>query len=120
MSESVSVESTHHQEVKKALSFEAFARPLDEKDIPVRRKRYNNLIYFFDDGFMGTFYRSSPYFQRLQKERADLVKKLTEGITPLVKKAKGAGKEIELFERDLYDAYLTMLGYGAKDEDLLK
>jgi hypothetical protein len=99
----------------KVLSFEEFIfRDPELYLIP----RYNNFfMHFIGPGLFGDIYKESPWYQKFASEHSDMVELLENKIRNK-DKSNSTAEALKPFERELYEAYKIMRGYGASDTDL--
>lgn len=93
------------------LTFEEFSKD----------QRYNNFYLYFVGGQAGTIHRkNAPYYDRFAQENPDLLADLCDKIQNKRDKRLFAGDSLKPFERDLYEVYKIMRGYGFSDRDLFR
>ena len=96
------------------LTFEEFVR-VDRAAKP----NYGNFHMHFVTGGIGPeFYRKTPHYQRFMHEHTDTDTELTEKITNRYKFNISTTQSLKPFEREMYDAYVIMYGYGASNREL--
>lgn len=93
------------------LSFEEFSRWYGPTP------RYNNFFLHFDGGFGGQVYREKDHYLRFAEEYPALAERLCQKIQNGLSRVRTA-KELKPVERDLYEAYKIMRGFGFSDVDL--
>ncbi len=101
--------SSKPEQEPEILSFEDFTFRDAKHNIP----NYRNFFLFFLD-----YYEQDRYYERFKSEYPDMNSSLCEKIQSQVRKAKNRSEALKLLDRDLYEAYKIMRGYGASDLDL--
>ncbi len=99
--------------VDEVLTFEDFSSR--EDNFP----RYNNFYGYWEseESMLGMVYRKKPHALRFQQEHSDLDKKLQEEIKGMVI-TRSVSEALKPFDRDLYEAYVIMKGFGVSNKDL--
>ena len=95
------------------LSFEEFIKRNERSG----HLKHDNFYMHFSIGFQSELKRQSEYFKKLASEHPDLVESLTGKLAPL---GTVTTDELVPYEREMYEAYIIMRGYGASDEELLR
>jgi hypothetical protein len=103
----------------KVLSFEEFCYrdPKNASSFQYPLPLYNNFFYyFFSSSHIYENYTSKEHYKRFAAEHPDIVASLCEKLKnlPIWNKAES----LKPFDKDLYEAYKIMRGYGVSDEDL--
>ena len=94
------------------MTFEQFTKR-NECGVP----GYVNFFIHFANAPMSETYRRESHFQKFASEKADLAKKLQEGISARPK--LWDRETLKPFEADMYEAYLTMYKYESSARKLL-
>jgi hypothetical protein len=97
----------------KLLSFEEFSNRGEYGDCP----RYNNFFLHFDTATLNSR-NKKKYYLKFKSEHKDLAKLLCDFIQELVSKPVPRSEPLKKVDRELYEAYKIMRGYGASDKDL--
>ena len=98
---------------ERLLTFEEFVRA----DAPPQLNYGNFHVHFAMTGIGPEIYRQKPYYQRFMREQPRMDAVLTEKITNRPKYVSTA-ESLKPFEREMYDAYVIMHGYGASNREL--
>lgn len=93
------------------LSFEEFSHR-DPKP------RYRNFFAYFAGGFAGETYRKSAHYKRFAEKHPDMAEALCDKIQTQRNVDQATEDSLAPFDRDLYEAYIIMRGYGASDSEL--
>ena len=100
------------------LSFEKFTERVSQTDDLAPIPRYNNFYLYFDVPFLDNAYQTKEHYIKFSTEHSDLNASLCSKIQKERNKSKGTSKSLKPFERELYEAYKIMRGYGVSDEKL--
>jgi len=101
-------------EVKPILSFEEFSfRDPEQRNTPT----YNNFFTFFTSGWMSEAYRTQEQYKKFESEHPETAKQLCDKIQ------NRAGpyymsESLKPFDKELYEVYKIMRGYGYSNSDL--
>ncbi len=99
-------------EQQPVLSFAEFSR----RDPKYNHPRYNNFYVIFSHG--GEISREHEWYKRFEKEHPDMASSLCDKIQNQMDKSIGEGEALKPFDRELYEAYVILHGYGISNEDL--
>ena len=98
----------------KILSFEEFSyRGSDGKRPP----RYENFYSYFCDGLSGEAYRTNVNYLKFAKENSVLNQLLRSKVPTCIKDMFSRSEDLKIVDRELYEAYKIMRGYGVSDTD---
>lgn len=101
-------------ETEPILTFEEFSY----RDHVDNVHHYNNFFMYFIAGEWGENRRQSPHYQRFVLENLDMATSLRNKIGKQLDKSKNTSEALKPFDRDLYEAYKIMRGYGFSNKDL--
>jgi len=81
--------------------------------------RENNFYGYWDseESLLGMVHRKKPHALRFQQEHPDLDRKLLAEIVNM-SVTTSVSEALKPFDRDLYEAYRIMRGFGVSDKDL--
>lgn len=96
----------------KILSFEEFIR----RDPKWNHPHFNNFFLIFSRG--GEIYRRHDFYKKFETAHPDMAASLCDKIQNQIDFSVGEGKALIPYDRDLYEAYKLLRGYGALDKDL--
>jgi len=92
------------------LSFEKFSQKTD------RIPSYNNFhLYFCPWNSFGQHYQKKEHYQRFEKENPELAKSLCEKMRIEMRTTDYCGPISKSLEKEIYEAYKIMSGYGIED-----
>jgi hypothetical protein len=99
------------EEEPKILNFKEFTQ---REFLP----HYGNFFIYFNSGFAGEVYRESAHYKRFASEYPEMAESLCDKIQKQRDKRIGTSESLKPFDRDLYEAYKIMRGYGLSDSEL--
>ncbi|MDD5194036.1 MAG: hypothetical protein PHF67_05660 [Candidatus Nanoarchaeia archaeon] len=99
--------------VDEIFSFEEFSAREDG------HPRYNDFYRYWEseESILGMVYRKKPHALRFQQEHSDLDKILQSKISNMAV-TRSTSEALKPFDRDLYEAYVIMRGFGVPNKDL--
>lgn len=115
---------------QKVLTFEEFSfrEPLTGYPQFDGMPCYNNFVlHFIDDskfdGYVTKHYKNTPHYKRFVAEHSDLAARLNEKMQAIYynRSANSSFSTIlKPLDKELYEAYKIMRGYGASDKELIE
>ncbi|MEK9181826.1 MAG: hypothetical protein AAB786_02280 [Patescibacteria group bacterium] len=80
---------------------------------------YNNFyLYFIGGKFWDQINEKRVHYQKFAFEHPEIVLSLRNKIQNQIDKSKNRSEALKPFDKDLYEAYKIMRGYGASDKEL--